>query len=411
MFNNRLRLVAAVVSVLLVAAACGSSSPSGPGGAGSSSKTYTVGILTDVTGPAASSSKTSPQGVKAGTVYASRQGYTIKYVVADTGTSPTGALSAAQKLVQQDHVFAVVAVSVLAFSAAPFLTAQGIPVVGAAEDGPEWITSKNMFPVYGYTDATIVTTALGLYFKMAGATNMGTLGYGISPTSSENAKAAGISAQAAGLKAGYVNANFSFGSTDVAPVALAMKSAGVDGMYATVDPNTGFALVTALRQSGANLKVAVLPTGYGGDLQQAGPNAQQVAQNVTFLSYFEPVEMHTPATMQLQTDLKSTGVTGDPTYAEYAGYASIALFVQGLQGAGSNPSQSGLINALSHITNFNAAGLLGSHPINLSQRTGSNGPNNCVWHSKYSGSTFQPVTGADPLCGSVIPGKKVSPSS
>ena len=241
MFNAKVRLVAAVVSVLVVAAACGSSSSSGSGGGGNG-KTYTVGLLTDLTGPAASASKTSPQGVQAGAVYASGQGYTIKYVVADTGTSPAGTLSAAQKLVQQNHVFAVVAVSALAFSAAPFLTAQGIPVVGVAEDGPEWLTSKNMFPSYGYIDTSIVSTGGGLYFKMEGATNVGTIGYGISPTSAENAKGTGISAQAAGLKAGYVNANFPFGSTNVEPVALAMKSAGVNGAYASVDPNTGFAL-------------------------------------------------------------------------------------------------------------------------------------------------------------------------
>ena len=408
--TRRVTLLAAIVSVLLVAAACSSSSPSGSSSS-SSGKTYTVGILTDVTGLASSGNKTSVQGVQAGTVLAKRDGYTIKYVVGDTGTNPATVLTAAQKLVQQDHVLAVVAVGALTFSAAPFLTAQGIPVVGAAEDGPEWTSSKNMFPVYGYTDTTLVTTGAGQYFKMQGATNVGTLGYSISPTSAENAKATGASAQAAGLMSGYVNANFPFGSTNVEPVALAMKAAGVDGAYASVDPNTGFSLIAALRQSGDNLKVPLLPTGYGGDLQQAGPTAQQIAQNVSFISLFEPVEMHTSATMQLQSDLKSAGVTGDPTYAEYAGYASIALLVQGLQGAGSNPSQSALVKALSGITSFNAAGLLGNHPINLSQRVGSQGPDNCGWYTKYSGSTFQLVAGAEPLCGTVVPGKRVSSSS
>ena len=58
------------------------------------------GILTDATGLAASGNKTSPQGVQAGAVYASKQGYTIKYVVADTMTSPSGALSEAQQLLR-----------------------------------------------------------------------------------------------------------------------------------------------------------------------------------------------------------------------------------------------------------------------------------------------------------------------
>jgi ABC-type branched-subunit amino acid transport system substrate-binding protein len=408
--TSTVTFLAAIVSVLLVAAACSSSGSSGSSSSGGG-KTYTVGILTDVTGLASSGNKTTVQGVQAGTVLAHRNGYTIKYVVGDTGTSPSGVLTAAQKLVQQDHVLAVVAVGALTFAAAPFLTAQGIPVVGAAEDGPEWVSSKNMFPVYGYTDTTLVTTGSGQYFKMQGATNVGTLGYSISPTSAESAKGTGLSAQAVGLASGYVNANFPFGSTNVEPVALAMKSAGVDGMYASVDPNTGFALVTALRQSGDNPMVVLLPTGYGGDLQQAGPTAQQVAQNVSFISLFEPVEMHTPATTQFQSDLKGVGISGDPTYAEYAGYTSIALLVQGLQGAGSNPSQPSLVKSLSGINNFNAAGLSGSHLINLSQRVGSQGPDNCGWYTKYSGSTFQLVAGAEPLCGTVVPGKRVSPSS
>ena len=143
-----------------------------------------------------------------------------------------------------------------------------------AEDGPEWLTSKNMFPSYGYIDTSIVATGGGLYFKMEGATNVGTLGYGISPTSAENARGRDP-AQTAGLKAGYVNANFPFGSTNVEPIALAMKSAGVNGPNLSVDPNTGFASITALRQSGDNPKVALLPTGYGGDLQQAGPAASR----------------------------------------------------------------------------------------------------------------------------------------
>jgi ABC-type branched-subunit amino acid transport system substrate-binding protein len=344
-------------------------------------------------------------------VYASKQGYTIKYVTADTGTNPTQVLSAAQKLVEQDHVLAVIAVSALTFSAAPFLTAQGVPVIGVAEDGTEWVNSKNMFSTIGYLDPSIVTTTFGQYFKTQGATNVGALGYSISPSSAESAKGAAASAQAVGLKAGYVNANFPFGSTNVEPVALAMKSAGVDGVTASTDPNTNFALITALRQSGANPKVGVFATGYGGDLQQAGPTAQQVAQNLSFLLAWEPIELHTSATDQFQSAAKGAGITGDPTYAEYAGYTSIAMLVQGLQGAGSNPSQSSLISSLSHITSFNAAGLLGSHPLNLTQRVGTLGPDNCYWFTKYTGSTFQPVSGAVPLCGSVVQGQRVSPSS
>ena len=74
MGNKRARILAvAAAAGLMVAAGCGSSSSSGSGSGGG--KTYTVGILTDVTGPAASGNKTSVQGVQAGTVLAKRDGY------------------------------------------------------------------------------------------------------------------------------------------------------------------------------------------------------------------------------------------------------------------------------------------------------------------------------------------------
>ena len=77
---------------------------------------------------------------------------------------------------------------------------------------------------------TKVATTTGEFFKMEGVTNVAALGYSVSPSSSEAAKAAGASAQNAGLKVGYLNSAFPFGSTNVAPVALQMKSAGVNGL-------------------------------------------------------------------------------------------------------------------------------------------------------------------------------------
>jgi branched-chain amino acid transport system substrate-binding protein len=403
-----------VTAMGLVAAAC-SSSPSGSskGSGGTSNRTITIGVLADVTGLGASASGTTEQGVKAGVAYAKDQGYTIKYVLADTQTSPAGAQSAVQELVEQDHVLAVLSVSSLTFLVAKTLTQDNVPVVGVAEDGGEWVTSPNMFSSFGPTDASKVATTPGQFFKMEGATNIGSLGYGISPQSADAAEGTAVSAENAGLKTGYLNANFSFGSTNVQPIALAMKAAGVDGVTASVDPNTGLLLVTALRQAGANIKVAVLPTGYGGDLEQAGPGALSSAQDVYFLSVFEPVEMHSAATEEFQKYLRDVGITGDPTYAEYAGYTSVVLLVQGLEAAGANPTQATLIAALSKIHNFDAAGLLGGHTVDFSKRVASpTGPDNCEYYTKLSGSSFKLVQGADPLCGTIIPGKTVSaPSS
>lgn len=404
---------AIAAAVTTAAAGCSSSKSHGSaGGAGGSTggagTTITVGIITDLTGPAASSAKTTPLGAQAGAVIAAEQGYHLKFVQGDSQTSPAAVLTAAQKLVEQDHVNVVLAVSAVAFGATGYLTRAGVPVVGVAEDGSEWTTSPNMFSAFGFTDASKVGTNFGLFMKSQGVTTVGAVGYGISPSSSDAAKSAAASSQAEGLKVGYLNSNLPFGTTDVAPIALAMKKGGVDGFTADTDPNTNFAMVTALRQAGDNPKVAIFPTGYGGDLLQAGPGAIQQGQGVYFSSTFEPVEMNTSATQQFQRALKAVGVTSDPTYAEYSGYASVALLVAGLKEAGSNHSYSGLISGLSKVTGFNAFGLLGSHSFGMADRAATaTGVDDCTYVTKLSGSTFDLVPGADPICGQVIPGKTV----
>ncbi len=432
MIQRTIKLLAVGAAVVLVAVGCGSSSKSGPASSSTSaapssgssttaspgastpassgdSHTYTLGVLTDVTGPASTNAKTFPEGVKAGIALAESEGYKIKTVVADTGTSPQQALTAAQKLVEQDHVFAVFAYSAVTFSAEPFLASKGIPVLGVNNDGTEWSTARNMFSVAGTSDYTSVYTQQGLAFKQLGATNLGSVGYSASPSSSDTAKSNAVSAQLAGVKVGYLNANLPLGTTNVAPIAIQMKNAGVDSLEAPIETNTAFALVAAMRNAGIDVKVVLNSTGYGGDLVQGGPGAQQVAQGQYFLLGFEPVEMNTSATQQFTNELKAAGVTGLPTEAQYYGYMTVDAFVQGLKASGSNPSQSAYINAMLGITSFNGVGLYGTHSVSfaLDTRGQVSGADNCIWVTLYKGTTFSLVSGMDPICGATVPGKKV----
>jgi branched-chain amino acid transport system substrate-binding protein len=404
-------LLILVAAIAVIVSACSSSSHNSS--SGSTGPTYTLGLLTDVTGAAASAERTTETGVKAGIGLANANGAHLKYVVADAASSPTTALSAAQRLVTQDHVFAVIAISGLTFSAAPYLTAEGVPVIGAATDGPEWITSRNMFSTFGYNDYSKATTTDGNFLKMVGAANIGILGYSIPASANQSAKGAAISAQNAGLKVGYLNADFPLGSTNVQPVAIAMKGAGVDAFTATVEENTAFALLQALRQQGVALKAPLFSVGYGADLFQAGPGAVQTAQGAYFTLSYEPVEMHTAGTERFQKALSTyAGVTGSPSLNEYLGYTAVDAFVTGLKAAGPNPTKASFINTMLGIRNYDVAGLAGNHTISfaMDQRSYGQGIDNCAWITRFSGNTFHLVSGADPVCGSVIPGKTVSSS-
>ena len=424
MRGTRVRVIAGTAVAAIAMAACSgggssnnsnnsnnSSGASGSSGSSSSSgalKTVTVGLLTDVTGPAASGNKLSQTGVKGGQVYAERNGYKIKVVVADTQTNPSAVLSVAQKLVTQDHVDAVIAHSAIAFAAAPYLTSKGIPVVGVAEDGPEWQTAKNMFSVWGAIHFNKVSTTVGNFFKLLGANPVGALGYGISPSSAQASKATGVSAQAVGLDVGYINSNFPFGSTNVQPIALAMKNANVQGLTTATDPNTAYALVGALKNIGHTPKAVVLASGYGVDTLQAGPGALQNAQNVYFTTVWQPVEMNTPGTRQFQSDLKQAGFTQVPSLAIYGGYLSVVLLVRGLKAAGST-DKAKVIAALSNVHDWDAAGMF-PHGKTMDINDRENiitGVDNCEFATKLVGTKFELVKDADPVCGEDT-GKTVS---
>jgi ABC-type branched-subunit amino acid transport system substrate-binding protein len=407
----RSRLSAAVATLVLslTLVACGGSSGATSGtnsGTGNSTggHTYTVGVLADVTGPGASVNGSAEVGVQAGVKLAARDGYTVKTIVADTGTSPTQALTAAQKLVEEDNVVAVVSESAVAFGAAPWLTAHGVPVLGWSEDGPEWLTSRNMFSPGGPSDPAKAATTLGKFFKMVGVTNLAVVGYGY-VLSAEGAKSFADSAKQAGVKVGYLNDTVPLGTTDVQPLVLAMKNAGVNGFIGLLEPNAALLTIQGLRQQGVDLKAGVLFTGYGGDLQQAGSGAEAAANGIYFPLQFEPVEMHTAATQQLQKDLASVGVRTDPTFAEYMGYLSVDLLIHGLQKTGANPTQADLIKALNAIDGYDATGLLSSHTLNVGARTPvPSGVDNCLWFTRLNGASFELVQGAEPVCGSLIPG-------
>src|SRR5258708_21990297 len=118
-------LVVAACTALAACGSSGSSSAPSPGASQSTggSKTITIGFVTDLTGVASSGFLTSKLGIDAYLNHLNAtggvDGYKIKYILADTNSTPTGALTAVQKLVQQNNVFAIVENSSDFFAAEP----------------------------------------------------------------------------------------------------------------------------------------------------------------------------------------------------------------------------------------------------------------------------------------------------
>jgi len=426
-------LTAAALAVVLATAGCGSSSKNSAtstttgGGSGSSSTSagsggsgntasapgvkptsIKVALITSLTGPSSSNSATIPKGfaarIDAQNAAGGVNGRTITYVTEDDQTNPTQAATAAQAA-ENAGVFAIDYNSPLAFGAIRYMTQQGIPVVGGAYDGPEWSQPQTYPNMFSWTPAIFASypsyTTDAQFIKDQGGTRIASVGYGISPSSSATAKGIGPAAKAVGITAPYIDSSLPFGTVNVTATALAMKAANVDSLYGPIDPNTLLALVAAAKQTGVNLKVTDMSTGYGQDFLD-DPGSLATAQGAYMVTNSQvPVELKTPATLKEQADFaKYEGFTGIPDFGWTEGYASADLLIKGLEVAGQNPTRKSFINNLRQVTSYNAEGLA---TVTVNFSTVQDIPNQtCGYYVHLVGKTFTVVNGGKPLCGTLL---------
>jgi branched-chain amino acid transport system substrate-binding protein len=403
-------------AALLLLTACGGGAA---GDADSTSGPVKVGVLTSLSGAAAAHYADTESGVKArfaaykaaGGKCAAR-GFDV--VMADDQSTPQGALTAAQRLVQQESVYAVLPVSTYFYGAGQYAGTQagGTPFLGGAFDGGEqWFDPKygNLFPAMSGTDYDRAATTLGAYWKKLGGTKVAVVAYN-TPSSAKAAEGAAVSAQHAGLARGYVNERIPFGSSDVGPIVLGIKKSGADVLYAPVIPETGFALATGLRRAGVQMKSILLATGYGADLLKSPPTLK-VAQGVGFMTSYAPVEKDTKATSTWSAALKqyAKSASGIPSFSQAVGWISADLLLHGLEKAGCTASRKQLMAALRTDRSWTAGGLFPEPADFANKGTYSvGGPGDCTFVSVLKGTKFVPDPAAAPACGEQIPGVKVS---
>ncbi|MFE9924551.1 ABC transporter substrate-binding protein [Streptomyces sp. NPDC005774] len=401
----------------LVLGACGKG---GSAGAGDTDGPVKVGVLTSLSGAAGAHYAGTESGVKARfAAYEAAHGTCASrgfdVVTADDQSTPQGALTAARRLVQQDHVYAVLPVSTYFFGAGQYAGAQagGTPFLGGAFDGGEqWFDPDydNLFPAMSGTDYDRAATTLGSYWKKLGGSKVAVVAY-TTPSSAKAAEGAAVSAEHAGLARGYVNERVPFGSTDVGPLVLGIKKSGADVLYAPVIPETAFALATGLRRAGVEMKSILLATGYGADLLESPPTIR-AAQGVGFMTSYTPVERDTEAARTWSAALKkyAKSESGMPSFSQAAGWISADLLLHGLEKAGCGASQKQLTTALRADRTWTAGGLFAQPADFRNKGTYSvGGPGDCTFISILRGEKFVPDPNGSPACGEQIPGVKVSP--
>ena len=377
---------------------------------GVTDNSVSIGFIASETGAASSTGKGAASGCKARIGRANAEGgvngrkINVEYV--DDQSSPDN-LKNAQDLVQNRKVFAVVNDSALAFFAYRYLVGAGVPTIGGGYDGNYYFEKGNENIISGLGSSSpvekITYDTSAKLMKKLGGTKMAAIGYGISPSSSENAKAQiNYAAPSAGLQGTYLNNTVEFGSTDVGPVVLGIKNSGADAIYMPLNPETNFAIVQGLQQNGVTPKVTVLATGYGQALLDS-PIAQVLTEHDVLLNSFKPVELGGSAVKQFMADRKKyAGATGVPAFGDYTGYVTCDVVVTGLEAAGKNLTRQGFVDGLRKIDSYPAAGLTCA-PYDFSLANyGNINESNCSWFTVLKDGKFKVLNGGKPLTGKLV---------
>jgi branched-chain amino acid transport system substrate-binding protein len=406
--RRSLRAAAALAaSTTIVCAVC-----SGIAGASTSSSKspITIALISSTTGVAGPQYAKSPKGFMARVALQNANGgidgHKINGVVINDAGNYTQESSIVQGAVQTHGAIGVVSATPFMFEAYRWLQQNHIPVTGSSADGGEWGTPKNtnMFPSDdGFqTPNSPATAAISTLMKKVGAKSVASLGYSISPLSSQAAKNYAAEAKHAGLKAPYLNTAVTFGATDFTSEALAVKKAGADLVTPSLDGNSNFALLQDLRNAGSSAK-GLLATGI--EPTVVGSSSWTAAQGSYFFEVWQPTQLNTKSTTAFQSALKKYEGVPTKTFPDWSMYESwlgATLMIKGLLLDGSNPTSQGVISKLRGVTNFNGNGLL-SHPINYKALAKKQYGPTCLYYLKAEKSGFVPMN-TTPICGTAIPG-------
>jgi branched-chain amino acid transport system substrate-binding protein len=318
-------------------------------------------------------------------------------------------LTAAQDLVKNRHAFAVVNNSPFAFLSYRYLLGAGVPLIGGGFDGNYYSQkgNENIIDAGGNgsppPEGIIFTNGTDVAKKL-GATKIGSVGYGVSPSSSGVAKdTQKYAAKASGLKPVYLNTAVDFGSTDVGPIVLGIKNSGANAVYLPLDGNTNLAIAQGLQQNGVPMKAVLMASGYGQAMLDS-PITKTLNSVDVVSQIYKPAELkNDPAVKQFRADLKKyADITGVPDYGAYTGYISCDLAITGLQQAGKNPTRQGFIDGLHQLGTYKAADLT-CQPLDISlENFGKTPTRSCQYFVTFKNGKFVVMNGGKPIFGKLV---------
>jgi branched-chain amino acid transport system substrate-binding protein len=361
--------------------------------------TVTVGGLFDETGPVDATVERDTVRAyfnkvnEAGGV----NGKMLQLIDCDSKFNPTDAANCANKLINDNHVFAVVGsagvgedVTVKAFNDA------GVPIVGGLGT-PEEFKYPLSYPV----SANFVTYGTAIANRSAdlGFTDVGIIvvnvGF-IAPAKDEIVRA--LHARNVTIKGDPIIVEAT--KPNYADVVLDLQSRGAKSIVAALDPFSYQRLFQSMQ--GAGYKPPLI--GIGLDKGSANPSPGHKDQGYTdfvegmhsLIPFLEPADHpEDPAVRDYLDTVKKyfpNQVAPLDVYTE-GSWTAAQVFVDALQRAGPDPSQKTFVDALNATSGFQ--GGLSPRPISY-QAGDTHDPNRCFWMLQNKGLIWTSVT--EPQC-------------
>jgi branched-chain amino acid transport system substrate-binding protein len=381
--DHRGRVLAAVLTLLLVGAACGNSgddaktTPTTGGGSpttGTASGDYTKKVPVDAPGVTDSAirvgsitSKTNPLGGNYGDLNLGIKAY-FDTVNADGGLygrelklvkerddAVGNNTTEAEAMLDQDNVYAVFE-AVLLFTGASRLEQAGIPTFGWNINA-EWTGPKNFFPNNGALCFTCAGHAVPWVAREEKRHRVGILGYNV-PQSRDCAVGVKNSfkeyGDAVDAQIVFDDESLSFGQTDFSAQVSQMKAKGVDFLTTCMDYNGDFGVAKEMKKQGILDQVTFShPNMY--DHEFVKKNAANLEGGIV-LAQFTAFEHRPllPAQKEFFDYAEAHGVKVNELSAH--GWIAAKQFVDALKATGPNFTWKNLIDTWNKQTFYSADG-------------------------------------------------------
>jgi branched-chain amino acid transport system substrate-binding protein len=362
-----------------------------------------IGSIVPTSGPTALSFSIMIDGMKARFAKANAEGELgkrkLSLVNADDGGDASRNVTAAQQLVEEDKVFAILTGTAAGDASGEYLHDQGVPVVGWQLGLPVYGTYPNYF---GFQNAntknikTEFTSRNADVIKALGGTKLAIVGSNAANSVIFTEQVKSAANKTKGLKTVYINHDIPVGTTEFGSIADQIKQSGADSLYTALDNTGNTPLMAALKQAGVHLKPVIFPGGYD-------PRVLGLAtyDDVYFGIEFKPFEVTPswPGLDDFKKWMESTKPGSIQSQISAVGWLSAETLIEGIKAAGAScPTRKAFINNLRLEKGYTGDGFFDDPQTKIDFAKVYGHPFQCVYYVHVENKQFVPQFGGKPFC-------------